>query len=263
MQFQCLLDRGRGLVEMGLEKGREMGEAAAKVAADTAKAAADTAKAAADTALAASSKSVTIEGRQYLLTRLIAEGGFAYVYWARDAASGERYAVKKVLAQDRASAEIAETELAFLRSLPPHPNVIRLAGGCKQPAASGAGDEYLFALELCSGGALTKHVKPGARRLSEAGVLRRFVDVCKGVAHMHSQQPPVAHRDLKLENVLEDRRGTCVPQPQPQPQPPARPRPGPKLEHGGPRTLQVQAVRLRFDLLQRARLCLGLAAAAA
>ena len=57
-----------------------MGEAAAKVAADTA-------KAAADTALAASSKSVMIEERQYLLLGLIAEGGFAYVYRARDAAT--------------------------------------------------------------------------------------------------------------------------------------------------------------------------------
>ena len=26
---------------------------------------------------------------------------------------------------------------------------------------------------------------------------------------MHSQQPPVAHRDLKLENVLEDGSGNC------------------------------------------------------
>ena len=107
MQFHGLLSRASDLVEMGFEKGREMGEAAAKVAADTAKAATDTAKAAADTAMAASSKSVIIEERQYLLISLIAEGGFAYVYRARDAASGEKVAVKKVIAQDRASAEIA------------------------------------------------------------------------------------------------------------------------------------------------------------
>ena len=157
MQLHGLLSRASDLVEMGFEKGREMGEAAAKVAADTA-------KAAADTALAASSKSVMIEERQYLLLGLIAEGGFAYVYRARDAASGEKLAVKKVIAQDRAAAEIAETELRFLRTLPPHPNIIRLAGGSKQPPSTGTGGhEYLFAIELCSGGALTKHVQPGAR----------------------------------------------------------------------------------------------------
>ena len=93
MQLHGLLSRASDLVEMGFEKGREMGEAAAKVAADTA-------KAAADTALAASSKSVMIEERQYLLLGLIAEGGFAYVYRARDAASGETLAVKKVIASD-------------------------------------------------------------------------------------------------------------------------------------------------------------------
>ena len=61
MQFHGLLSRASDLVEMGFEKGREMGEAAVKVAADTAKAATDTAKAA---AVLASSKSVIIEERQ-------------------------------------------------------------------------------------------------------------------------------------------------------------------------------------------------------
>lgn len=27
-------------------------------------------------------------------------------------------------------------------------------------------------------------------------------DVCRGLLHMHSQNPPVAHRDVKVENVL-------------------------------------------------------------
>ena len=171
--MQSLLDKGREALEKGIEKGREAAKVAAEiaeVAAAEAKAAAIEAKAAAEKAaaaaaeLAAGTKSVTIEERQYVLTSLIAEGGFAYVYKARDAASGERFAVKKVITQDRAAVQIAETELNFLRTLPPHPNIIRLAGGSKQPSSTGGGGhEYLFALELCSGGALTKHVQPGAR----------------------------------------------------------------------------------------------------
>jgi serine/threonine protein kinase len=27
-------------------------------------------------------------------------------------------------------------------------------------------------------------------------------DVIAGVMHMHSQSPPIAHRDLKVENIL-------------------------------------------------------------
>ena len=27
-------------------------------------------------------------------------------------------------------------------------------------------------------------------------------DVCRGILHMHSQNPPIAHRDIKVENVL-------------------------------------------------------------
>ena len=207
LAMQSLLDKGREALEKGIEKGREAAKVAAEiaeVAAAEAKAAATEAKAAAEKAaaaaaeLAAGTKSVTIEERQYVLTSLIAEGGFAYVYKARDVASGERFAVKKVITQDRAAVQIAETELNFLRTLPPHPNIIRLGGGCKQPSPTGAGFEYLFALELCSGGALTKHVQPGARRLSEAAVLRRFVDTCKGVAHMHAQRPVCSWSEIAV-----------------------------------------------------------------
>lgn len=27
-------------------------------------------------------------------------------------------------------------------------------------------------------------------------------DVCRGLLHMHSQTPPIAHRDIKIENIL-------------------------------------------------------------
>ena len=29
-----------------------------------------------------------------------------------------------------------------------------------------------------------------------------MTDICKGIKHMHSQDPPMAHRDLKIENIL-------------------------------------------------------------
>jgi AP2-associated kinase len=39
-------------------------------------------------------------------------------------------------------------------------------------------------------------------RLPENEILAIFHQICKGVAHMHSQLVPITHRDLKIENVL-------------------------------------------------------------
>ncbi len=33
-------------------------------------------------------------------------------------------------------------------------------------------------------------------------ILDCFSQVCAGVAHLHSQQPPIIHRDIRPENVL-------------------------------------------------------------
>ncbi|KAF8665273.1 hypothetical protein AX16_000294 [Volvariella volvacea WC 439] len=40
-------------------------------------------------------------------------------------------------------------------------------------------------------------------RLTEAEILQIFVDVCEGVAYMHNLRPPLLHRDLKVENILQ------------------------------------------------------------
>ncbi len=40
-------------------------------------------------------------------------------------------------------------------------------------------------------------------RLTEAEILQVFVDVCEGVAAMHNLRPPLLHRDLKVENILQ------------------------------------------------------------
>lgn len=65
------------------------------------------------------------------------------------------------------------------------------------------GYEVYILMEYCSGGGLLDLLNTRLRnRLSEQEVLEIFGDVCKGVAAMHHLDPPVAHRDLKIENIL-------------------------------------------------------------
>jgi serine/threonine protein kinase len=60
-------------------------------------------------------------------------------------------------------------------------------------------------MELCKGGSLVQLLKgPIAlqRGLPEHRVCAIFKQICLGLQVLHAHQPPLAHRDLKLENVL-------------------------------------------------------------
>jgi serine/threonine protein kinase len=37
--------------------------------------------------------------------------------------------------------------------------------------------------------------------MSESEVLSIFSDICEGVAHLHSMNPPIAHRDIKVPTI--------------------------------------------------------------
>ena len=40
------------------------------------------------------------------------------------------------------------------------------------------------------------------KSIPQAQILKIFAEVCEAVAHMHNQNPPIAHRDLKVRRVL-------------------------------------------------------------
>ena len=63
--------------------------------------------------------------------------------------------------------------------------------------------KYLLVLmELCTGGHLINLLEKFSGELNEKQILFVLKDIASGVRHMHNMKPPVAHRDLKVENVL-------------------------------------------------------------
>mmetsp|Transcript_9055 Transcript_9055/g.21940 ORF Transcript_9055/g.21940 Transcript_9055/m.21940 type:complete len:597 (+) Transcript_9055:36-1826(+) len=138
-------------------------------------------------------------------TSLVAEGGYSFVYTAREVMPGSEqgrlFALKKVIAQEAEVLEIARVEMNLLRTLPRHPNIIDYHGSTLENKGRGVTEMYM-ALEYCANGSLVDLVMPGMPSLSEEKLLSVFHPVCKAVAHLHAQNPPITHRDLKLENVL-------------------------------------------------------------
>lgn len=67
-------------------------------------------------------------------------------------------------------------------------------------------------MEFCSGGELIgvmEKMIAQKTHFSEERILKIFSEICESVALLHNLNPPVAHRDLKVENILLTATGEC------------------------------------------------------
>lgn len=150
---------------------------------------------------------LTIGAKRVRLGPVFAEGGFSFVHIATPApaapACTTRYAVKRLSCADPDAAAQARREADFLAALPPHPNVVAFHG-----AAFHSGHAFLL-FDLVDGGTLPEVLARPHRPFPPDKLLAILGDAVAAVAHLHAQEPPVAVRDVKLENLLYDRLAKC------------------------------------------------------
>ncbi|OEH76152.1 tyrosine kinase-like [Cyclospora cayetanensis] len=159
-----------------------------------------------------SNSQIQIAGRTIRTEKDIAEGGYAYVSLVRDIETEALFALKRLPFADAEGYELAKKELDILTSLPPHDNVVRCHGSSVTsrqgaPWMRGAPGEVLILLDYCRGGTLLDLMQRCANPhegLQEQVVRRILLHVARGLAHLHAQNPPIVHCDLKVENVLFD-----------------------------------------------------------
>ncbi|XP_031465245.1 cyclin-G-associated kinase [Phasianus colchicus] len=145
------------------------------------------------------------------IRRVIAEGGFAFVYEAQDLGSGKDYALKRLLSNEEEKNKAIIQEVCFMKKLSGHPNIVQFCSAAsigKEESDTGQG-EFLLLTELCKGQLVEflKKVEPKGP-ISCDTVLKIFYQTCRAVQHMHKQKPPIIHRDLKVENLLISSQGT-------------------------------------------------------
>ncbi|XP_029960622.1 cyclin-G-associated kinase isoform X1 [Salarias fasciatus] len=145
------------------------------------------------------------------IKRVIAEGGFAFVYEAQDVNSGKDYALKRLLSNEEEKNKEIIQEVCFMKKLSGHPNMVQFCSAAsisKEESDTGQA-EFLILTELCKG-QLVDFIKRVEQRapLSCDTVLKILYQACRAVQHMHKQKPPIIHRDLKIENLLISNQGT-------------------------------------------------------
>jgi hypothetical protein len=57
--------------------------------------------------------SYVLEGKRYVVLRVLGEGGYSFVYLVREELSGEQFALKQVAVQTRTARAAAEEEAAW------------------------------------------------------------------------------------------------------------------------------------------------------
>lgn len=140
----------------------------------------------------------------YRIDEFLGEGGFAYVYKARDTNLDIDVALK-VLKPAFAYDEVFEENFrreAHRAAKFRHPNVIAIHYAGKDD------DIVFFSMDLLETG-LKDLLRPG-QPLKEAVIIKVGIDVASALQFAHTHEGGIVHRDLKPDNILFDRHGNAV-----------------------------------------------------
>jgi serine/threonine-protein kinase len=140
----------------------------------------------------------------YRIDEFLGEGGFAYVYKARDTNLDIDVALK-VLKPAFAYDEVFEENFrreAHRAAKFRHPNVIAIHYAGKDD------DIVFFSMDLLETG--LKDLLKQRQPLEEGVIIKVGIDVASALQFAHTHEGGIVHRDLKPDNILFDRHGNAV-----------------------------------------------------
>ena len=145
-------------------------------------------------------------GDEYMILRLIAQGGMGAVYEVGRLADSTRWAMKEMSESAIARGDRAATVAKFHEEA-------ELLRGLVHDNLPGVVDVFEFnrrhylVMELIEGQTLGQLLEAQGGPLPEKDVVKWGAQLCQVLAFLHSRTPPIIYRDLKPDNIMVDTGG--------------------------------------------------------
>ncbi|XP_047144558.1 BMP-2-inducible protein kinase isoform X1 [Hydra vulgaris] len=137
-----------------------------------------------------------------------AEGGFALVFVVRTS-NGQKFALKRLSVNEKADLKVCQQEIEIMKMLSGHKNAITFLDSAINVLQPGI-YEVLILMEMCKGNVIDLMNENMNTGFSEKMILKMFCDTCEVLALLHDHDPPIIHRDIKVENILIKENGEFV-----------------------------------------------------
>ena len=152
---------------------------------------------------------LTVGSHSIQIIKYLTSGGFAQIYSCQlskpDDYIHQNFAcVKRVIVPDKGSLNVLRAEVEAMKLLRNNAHVVSYidSHAAKSNFHNGSYEVFLL-MEYCGKGGLIDFMNTRLQnRLQEFEVLNIILQITQGVAAMHALNPPLIHRDLKIENVL-------------------------------------------------------------
>ena len=143
--------------------------------------------------------------------KICCTGGYGYVFLAQDQEGELGQVVVKRMSIDAGNTmnlALARNEIQVLSGLPLHPNIVRLL--YHQETKDQRSYNFALVMEYCNQGSVIDRIIEQEKQSSnlngtilDTGLIMLIVyDICQALKLLHGQKTPIAHRDLKVENML-------------------------------------------------------------
>jgi serine/threonine protein kinase len=145
-------------------------------------------------------KGTLLKQGRYQIQKLLARGGFGFIYLALDRRSGRQVVLKELLPMLTSDAEVQRRFVREGRTMQrlQHPNIARVEATFKEQ------DNHYMVVEYLSGGSLADRLDRD-HKLSLSQATAITVSLCDALTFLH--QRGITHCDLNPSNVLFDAHG--------------------------------------------------------
>ena len=151
---------------------------------------------------------LTVGSHHAKIIKYLTSGGFAQVYSAEisppDPYSSANIAcLKRVIVPDKQGLNTLRAEVDAMKLLKNNKHVVSYIDSHAAKSVNGVAYEVFVLMEYCERGGLIDFMNTRLKnRLQESEILDIMGQTVQGIAAMHALQPPLIHRDIKIENVL-------------------------------------------------------------